>query len=65
MISTGNGVRITVREYARNALGLTDDEADRLFYADNTVDDLHQLVKKLVNGEDILGGETENGGEST
>jgi hypothetical protein len=42
---------ITVREYARDVLGLTDDEADLLFSGSNELEALQHIVKGLVNGD--------------
>jgi hypothetical protein len=42
---------ITVREYARDVLGLTDEEADLLFSGSNELEDLQHIVKGLVNGD--------------
>jgi hypothetical protein len=37
-----------VSDYAQRALGLTSGEANRLFYADNSVEDLRVLVDDLI-----------------
>jgi hypothetical protein len=39
---------IGVGEMARRLLGLTDDQADRLFHLDNDLEDLRYLVGKLT-----------------
>lgn len=49
--SSENGKMTTVREYARDRLGLDDREAELLFASYNTLDNLQHIVKGLVNGD--------------
>jgi hypothetical protein len=42
-----DGERAGVERLARRLLGLTDEQADRLFDPGNTLDDLHSMVKQL------------------
>jgi len=46
---------VHVREAAREALGLDDIEAFRLFAADNTLDDLRAYVGQIAAGQPLLG----------
>lgn len=43
--------KVTVCEYARDILGLEDDEANLLFSGSNGIEDLQHIVKGLVNGD--------------
>lgn len=45
--------RSTVREVARDALGLDDEQSLLLFAGDNTIDKLQLIVKGLANGETV------------
>ena len=48
-----NGNDVHVEDLARKLLGLTRREADQLFDADNTREDLELMVKDLVNGGEL------------
>lgn len=53
-----NGVKeIHAKFAARLLLGLTSREANLLFSGHNKIDQLQDMVKKLVNGEDLVNGE--------
>lgn len=52
-ILTRQGKLVTVREFAQDTLGLTTVEADLLFYGNNKLADLQDIVKGLVNGETV------------
>ena len=42
-----------VSDYAKHALGLDWDDADRLFESSNSIDDLERMVDNLCNGDPI------------
>jgi len=44
-----------VKEFANKTLGLTDLEFYTVFHPCNSADQLHKMVKGLINGEDIVG----------
>lgn len=46
----GDGPVIPANERAQRILGLTDDQADRLFDEDNTLADLRRIVSDLCGG---------------
>lgn len=48
-----NGRNVHAAELAAQLLGLTGDEADRLFDGGNTIEHLELMVKDLVNGGEL------------
>jgi hypothetical protein len=48
------GNAMSVQEYARKRLGMSNDDADALFSGDNDLDDLRAGVKALANGESVF-----------
>jgi hypothetical protein len=50
---TGHWAGDLIHEAAREILELTPQEANVLFYAGNTIDDLGRMVKNLANGDSI------------
>lgn len=48
----GNGRVVDIENHARKLLGLTQDEADYLFFVDD--DQVIPLLTRLIKGEDIL-----------
>lgn len=54
IVTSPTGQLETISVFAQDRLGLTDDEADILFYGDNDLYDLTELVRRLDAGESIL-----------
>jgi hypothetical protein len=48
-----NDEPIWIVTVAQNILGLTRDEAAKLFYCDNSIETLELMVKDLVNGDEL------------
>jgi hypothetical protein len=48
-ILLGSAPRVAIGRRATNVLGLTDEQASRLFYQHNTLNDLEIIVSKLIN----------------
>lgn len=45
-----DGVRVDIFDRAANLLGLTDEQADELFEAHNTLDDVLNIIDTLIEG---------------
>jgi hypothetical protein len=51
-IRHGNGQCDPVELHAQDSLGLTGEQADNLFFADNTIDDLRRIVQEIIEAEE-------------
>jgi hypothetical protein len=50
---TPEGERVYIRSFAKEGLGLTEDEADALFEGDNTLSDLRLIIEAISKGESV------------